>query len=181
VVSRARTLAFERPTGLDEELRDYRFREPVLPLIPLFRPARAAPRAAGAVVALRETRRMFRSSFLRSPAGAYRRSQTLRSSARAAPREAGAVVALRETESMFRSSFLRSPAGACRRSQSDQPALDCSSILATAAASRSARELTCSRRGALGISTRLGTASTSAPAALPARQPVSESSSTTQW
>ena len=38
--------------------------------------ARAAPLEAGAVVTLRETKRVFRSSFLRSPAGASRRSQS---------------------------------------------------------------------------------------------------------
>jgi hypothetical protein len=37
--------------------------------------ARAAPREAGADVTLRETRSVFSSSLLRSPAGAYRRSQ----------------------------------------------------------------------------------------------------------
>jgi len=37
--------------------------------------ARAAHLEAGVVVTPRETKRVFRSSFLRSPAGAYRRSQ----------------------------------------------------------------------------------------------------------
>ena len=40
--------------------------------------ARAAPLEAGAVVTLRETRSMFHSSLLRSPAGAHRRSQSRR-------------------------------------------------------------------------------------------------------
>ncbi len=39
--------------------------------------ARAAPREAGVVVTLRETKSMLRLSLLRPPAGAYRRSQTI--------------------------------------------------------------------------------------------------------
>jgi hypothetical protein len=56
--------------------------------------ARAAPQEAGAVVALRETESVFRSSLLRSPAGAYRRSQSCRhgrlgAAARARPAAVG--------------------------------------------------------------------------------------------